>query len=333
MIFYNRRFFFRSLDPLKLVDTVLGENHESKKTTDKTCAICNEKFSNYRLLKNHRRKIHVQCKCPCDICGRLFKSNYHVKVHKKSHSDEKSFKCEECDLSFKTKAGVRYHRNNVHVIIPLFQCELCAQTFPVKGGYEKHLKAVHQGVKYSCDVCDKAYRYNNDLQIHKKVHNPDYVSPVCQYCDKVLPTEQAKQKHIYRKHSAVPHKKYVCEICGVSVSNTISLRDHRRIHTGEKPNTCDICGKGFIKASYLTSHVRIHTKEKPYACTMCNKRFTQKTPLTVHFRSIHSKEKPYECHICQKSFVTRGMLKNHSTKLHGISMADIAVDKSMMLQQ
>ena len=49
-------------------------------------------------------------------------------------------------------------------------------------------------------------------------------------------------------------------------SKNSSLAKHKKIPTGEKPDTYCICEKAFSKNSYLARHKRIPTREKSYEC-------------------------------------------------------------------
>ena len=39
-------------------------------------------------------------------------------------------------------------------------------------------------------------------------------------------------------------------------SQSITLIDHKRVHTGEKPNSCNICQKLFTQKSGLSKHCK-----------------------------------------------------------------------------
>lgn len=78
----------------------------------------------------------------------------------------------------------------------------------------------------------------------------------------------------------------------------------RRLHA------CTWCPKKFVTTGHLKQHVRIHTGDRPFKCTWCEKAFAQCGDLKRHER-IHTGEKPFECKTCGKAFAQCGNLKKH----------------------
>ncbi|XP_058453073.1 zinc finger protein ZFP2-like [Malaya genurostris] len=132
----------------------------------------------------------------------------------------------------------------------------------------------------------------------------------CEICGKVV----TYMKDHMRLHSG--NKKFKCPYCDRSFLQSNNLVYHVRKHTGEKPFPCDKCDKSFICKSHLLSHSRLHANDQPYVCEFCSKRFNQACNLTKHLR-IHSGEKPYKCEVCNKAFMNLSNKKGHEKRHRG----------------
>ena len=80
--------------------------------------------------------------------------------------------------------------------------------------------------------------------------------------------------------------------------------------TMSKIHACKFCEKKFTESLKVKYHESIHTGEKPYACKYCEKRFIQPNSLKRH-ELIHTGEKPYSCKTCAYRCRDGGNLKKH----------------------
>lgn len=55
--------------------------------------------------------------------------------------------------------------------------------------------------------------------------------------------------------------KHKCEYCSYSTLNVAHLREHKRIHTGEKPHPCPYCAYRGTWKHVLTRHIRLKHPE------------------------------------------------------------------------
>ena len=71
-----------------------------------------------------------------------------------------------------------------------------------------------------------------------------------------------EQQMCIRDRSGI--KKYQCDVCSKSFTQSGSLSQHKIIHSGSKKYQCDVCSKSFTWSGNLSQHKLIHSDIKKY---------------------------------------------------------------------
>uniref|UniRef100_A0A8C9HDT3 Zinc finger protein n=1 Tax=Piliocolobus tephrosceles TaxID=591936 RepID=A0A8C9HDT3_9PRIM len=121
---------------------------------------------------------------------------------------------------------------------------------------------------------------------------------ISKQCGKSLSNQLSPKPH---KRIHTKGKSYQCNICEKAYTNCFHLRWHKMTHTGEKPYASHLCGKSITQCSHLRRHEKTHTGERPYKCHQCGKVFSQSSGFRGHTR-IQTEEKPRACLLCGKAF-------------------------------
>ncbi|XP_069384188.1 zinc finger protein 408 isoform X2 [Paralichthys olivaceus] len=249
----------------------------------------------------------------CSSCGKKFYQLSHLKKHQFSHTEQKPFSCPECGKNYTSAESFRAHQMSHRGERP-FPCPHCEKTYGLKRDLKEHM-VLHTGEKpYTCEHCGKAFGRRPSLRIHRMLH-----------CSRMTYTQHPK-----------------CTLCPKLLANFGSLRNHMKLHTGERPHICQHCGKSFSQKGNLECHLRIHSGEKPYPCAECNQSFSQKPELRRHMichtgggflcsycgkslrdphslkshERLHTGERPHRCPVCGKGYTLATKLRRHIKSSH-----------------
>ncbi|XP_066924098.1 zinc finger protein 107-like, partial [Clytia hemisphaerica] len=164
------------------------------------------------------------------------------------------------------------------------------------------------------EVSDYHFKSNSFFNI--KIELDEIIPPTNLTADAAnLQAENAETRE--RENELAPKRRgqsFICKECGKAFKFYCHLKNHLRIHTGEKPFKCQECGKCFAKQSYLTRHLIVHNSIKPFKCEECGNCFKTNSSLKEHIK-LHTEDKAFKCEECGKCFKTNGSLKEHK-KIH-----------------
>ncbi|XP_041369061.1 zinc finger protein 37 homolog [Gigantopelta aegis] len=276
------------------------------------CLLCNKTFDTKRAFRRHTNRHWSNFQC--DQCGKNFSSIDSLSHHQRGlHSNIKPYSCEECGQFFNFHHSYKLHMRKHRGERP-YQCDLCDKSYLTGTHLKAHKQAIHHSGdkhKFTCNVCNKEFNYNNSLKTHMMIHLNERPHK-CSMCSKGFVTRQALKAHEESYH--VSEKNYQCDIC-LKFYKSEHLRNvHRRRHTDDVNRfMCDICGRQFMFKSNLDAHVFVHMDARPFSCKLCGKTFKCMSSLYTH-QYTHKSDTPFQCRVCAKTFKTKNCCKAHEKR-------------------
>jgi len=144
----------------------------------------------------------------------------------------------------------------------------------------------------------------------------------CPKCPKIWnwPWELRRHLMIHFKPNKLGDSGYSCDQCNRKFQWKRDLKQHERMHTGEKLLVCSVCQKKFTTKQALLHHVVVHTGEKPFQCAVCGNKFTQPANLRTHVKNKHNynfdANKNNKCEYCGEPHVSIVGLHQHLLEDH-----------------
>ena len=175
--------------------------------------------------------------------------------------------------------------------------------------YEKDQKTLFGTVRkrFKCFHCSKVYLEKRSIVYHLRTllnHRPFK----CETCDKSFVCKDSLEAHKI-KHGGY---QYHCKKCNKIIYNKKSIRDHLKLHAGNRPYSCSKCDKCFTKRMVLKNHELRHNEEKNFRCKECDRLFVCVQDLKKHELNVHSSPKRmYGCEVCGKHYKYTTHLKRH----------------------
>jgi len=222
----------------------------------------------------------------CPICGQSIDSIEVLKEHCENCVGQQNYKITQQNKPVKPRKKLN--------------CNNCNKKFASKKSFSKH--------RYFCDPTVLLADHALAEQQHG---NTDYCD-----ADNLESGENGDTKSGLKKKSS-----HTCTVCHKTFGCLSYLKQHMRVHTGEKPFPCTTCGKAFNDRSALRNHNKLHTNERPFTCDVCSKSFRRSDSLKYHKASHDPANRPFICAHCAKSFKNQRDLRSHEKTVHSLAVA------------
>ncbi|KAJ8676545.1 hypothetical protein QAD02_012332, partial [Eretmocerus hayati] len=323
-----------------------------------TCSICAQVLHSQIALQRHLLSLHKSedsmeaskdsaekaSATPyfCSLCSLTFKTAKEAIKHRRTLAHKETVKmkksgstagcesteitrrkCPHCDDSFMSLTNFRQHQLENHPEL-LHRCPRCGERFALPQDLTRHTRdnLCHVGENnysenldpstWRCTDCPFTSESEAEYLFHKALHN----GPIARTDPLIAEVEGLL---------VVPAGKFQCPLCN-RLFERVTLRDHLRKHTGERPFPCGKCSATFARRSTMRAHQKTcavasttptsSSLERKYACNECGDAFQTKHTLGQHM--LRHAGKQYKCGLpgCPTVLRTETELSNHRKLVH-----------------
>jgi uncharacterized Zn-finger protein len=169
------------------------------------------------------------------------------------NSTEYYIKCPQCQKGCQTFQALKEHMEAAHADLA---------TAPESGPLPTSTPSavsptpslVGAGGPFGCSQCTTSFATKDQLEKHELLHSPN-AQVSCKICNKTFANVYRLQRHMISHDESAVLRKFKCTECDKAFKFKHHLKEHIRIHSGEKPFECPNCSKRFSHSGSYSSHM------------------------------------------------------------------------------
>ncbi|NWW24011.1 ZN507 protein, partial [Falcunculus frontatus] len=194
-------------------------------------------------------------------------------------SAERPYRCRLCHYSSGNKGYIKQHLR-VHRQRQPYQCPICEHIAGDSKDLESHMINHCKARMYQCKQCEESFHYKSQLRNHEREQHslPDIFSTAT--ANKLIVSNEADDREVQLSkimdfvsigNKSSVQKLFRCDVCDYTSTTYVGVRNHRRIHSSDKPYRCSLCGYVCSHPPSLKSHMWKHASDQNYNYEQVNK--------------------------------------------------------------
>ncbi|XP_043843284.1 zinc finger protein 507 [Dromiciops gliroides] len=184
---------------------------------------------------------------------------------------DRPYRCRLCHYTSGNKGYIKQHLR-VHRQRQPYQCPICEHIADNSKDLESHMINHCKSRMYQCKQCEESFHYKSQLRNHERERHsvPDNLSKANPN-EPIVSNEAAEGKCVREGNRSSIQRLYKCDVCDYTSTTYVGVRNHRRIHSSDKPYRCSLCGYVCSHPPSLKSHMWKHASDQNYNYEQVNK--------------------------------------------------------------